>query len=95
MGVEMFLVPTVVLSWEICRRDTPPIRVDGITVPSNIKRDKQRSSRPEPNLDAVLLATCEGIEPTSAGVEVLTVGTRTANLGSTALVEVGVGVAVR
>ena len=91
----MLLIATVVLGWEICRRDTPPIRVDSITVPSNITRDKQRFSRPEPNLDAVILATGEGIQSTSAGVEILTVRTRTANLGSTALVVVGVGVAVR
>lgn len=95
MGVEMLLVPAVVSSREIGRGGTPRVRFDSLTVVSDIHRDKRGSSRPEPDLDAILLAAREGIESTSARVEILPVGTRMANSGSTTLVEVNPGVTVR
>jgi len=95
MGVEMLLVPAVVSSREIGRGGTPRVRVDSLTVAPNIARGKRGFSRPEPDLDAVLLATREGVESTSARVEVLTVRTRMANSGSTTLIVVDIGVTVR
>jgi len=89
----MLLVPTVLSSRKIRCRLAPKVRVNTLKVFSNINRDAQ-CSWPEPNLDAVLLATCEGVESTSSRVEILTVRTRMADLGTTAFVEVVVGVAI-
>jgi len=95
MCIEMLFVPAVVSSREIGRGGTPRVRVDGLIVASNIGRGKQDFSRPEPDLDAILLATRESVESTSARVEILTVRTRMANLGSTTSVGVDLGVTVR
>ena len=95
MGIEVFLVPTVVSSWEVGCRGTPKVRVDNPKVVSNAKRDKQRSSRPEPNLDAVLLASREGVEPASTRIEIPTVRTLSANLGTATLIVVIAGITVR
>ena len=64
VSTEVFLVPTALSSREIGCRRAPKVRVDTFEVFSNINRDKQLS-RPEPNLDAVILATYEGIVSTS------------------------------
>lgn len=95
MGVEVFLVPTVVSSREVGCGVTPKVWVDDLTVELNIERDEKRSSRPEPNLDSVLLATREGVESTSIRVEIFAVRILFENLGTTTLVEVEVGVTVR
>ena len=94
MSVEMLLVPTIVSSREVGGGGTPKVRVDNFNIELNIERDK-RSSRPEPNLDPILLATREGIESASIGVEIFPVRTRSANVGPATLVEVESGVAVR
>ena len=95
MGVEVFLIPTVVSSREVGCGATPKVWVDDLTVELNIERDEKRSSRPEPNLDSVLLATREGVESTSIRVEIFAVRILFENLGTTTLVEVEVGVTVR
>ena len=94
VGIEVFFVPTVVSGWKIGCGRTPEVRVDDPEVVSNTERDEQRSSRPEPNLDAVLLASGEGIESASARIEIQTVGTCAANLGTTTLIVVVVGITV-
>jgi len=90
----MLLIPTVLSSREMGCRQAPKVRVDALKVFSNIHWDKQRSW-PEPNLDPVLLATCEGVESTSSRVEILTVRTQMVDLGTTAFIEVVVGVTIR
>jgi len=90
----MLPVPAVLSSREIGCRRAPKVRVDALKVFSNINWDKQRSW-PEPNLDAILLATREGVEATSSGVEILTVRTQLVDLGTTAFVEVIAGVTIR
>jgi len=90
----MLLIIAVVSSREICRGGSPKVRVDSSNVQSNVERDS-RSSRPEPNLDSIVLAPREGIESTFVGVEVFSVRIWSANIGAATLVEVETGVAVR
>ena len=94
MGVEMFLVRTVVSSWEKGRRGTPPIWVDCVAVGEDVGRNFERPPLPEPNLDAVFLATCEGIESTSNRVETFAIRIRVVVLGSATLIVVVIGVAI-
>ena len=91
---EVLLVPAILSSREIGCRWTPKVRVNSLKVFSNIDRNK-RHSWPEPNPDAVLLATREGVESTSTRIEIPTVRTRTANLGTATLIEVKAGITVR
>ena len=95
MGVEMFLVPAVGSSREIGRRSTPTVRVDELDVESNIERGLDLSTRPEPNLEAILLATGESVVPTSTSVEIFTVRTSSARLSSATLVEVEIHITIR
>ena len=90
----MLLILTVLSGREIGCRRAPKVRADSLKVFSNVERDRQRSW-PEPNLDAILLATCEGVKSASDGVEVLTVRTRMADLGTATLIKVEVGVTIR
>ena len=89
----MVLVPTVVSGREISRWYTPPVRVDGLAVELDVARGA--SSRPEPNLDTIILATRQSVESASVGIEIRTIGIRTEDLGTTTLVVVEVGVTVR
>jgi len=92
--IEVLLVPAVLSSREIGCRRAPKVRVNTLKVFSNIDRDK-RYSWPEPNLDAVLLTTREGVESTSTRIEIPAVRTRTANLGTATLIEVEASITVR
>lgn len=94
VGVEMFLVFTVISSREVGCGGTPRVRVDGLTIVSDVEWDR-RFSGPEPNLDTILFATGEGVESASDCVEIFAVRIRGANPSSTTLVEVEVGVTVR
>ena len=95
VGVEMLLVSTVVSSREVGCGGPPEVRVDNLTTESDIERDTRLSSRPEPNLDSILLATGEGIVSTSNRVEIFAIRIRLGGLSSATLVEVEVGVAIR
>jgi len=94
VGVEMLLVFTIVSSREVGCGGTPRVRVDGLTIVSDVGWDG-RFSGPEPNLDTILFATGEGVESTSDCIEIFAVRIRGANPSSTTLVEVEVGVTVR
>lgn len=91
----MFLVVTVVSSREVGCGGTPKVWRDLLTIGSYIAWDAGRFSRPEPNLDTILLATGDGIESTFDCVEILAVRIRLGNLSSATLVEVEAGIAVR
>lgn len=90
----MFFVPAVVTSGEEGCGDTPIVRVDSLTVGLDIGRDRRRCSRPEPNLDPIILAAREGIESTSNVIEFFAIGIWAGSLGPTTLVGVEVGVTV-
>lgn len=95
MGVEMFLVSTVIFSREVSCRGTPEVCIDGLLIGSNVGWGKEICSLPEPNLDSILLAACKGIESTLEGVKTLAVRSWRENLSSTALIIVGLRVTVR
>jgi len=90
----MLLIIAIASGREVGRRGTPRVWSDSILVPLDLKRSGP-TPWPEPNLDAILLATCEGIDSTSNRVETFTVGIRLSITGSTTLVIVGRGVTVR
>lgn len=94
MSVEVLLVVTVISSREVGCGGTPRIWVDGVAIALDFGWDKKRCSRPEPNLDTILLATGEGVKSTPDFVETLAIGIRTKSLSSTTLVEVEIGVTV-
>ena len=91
----MLLVIAVVSGREVGRRGPPQVGVNNLLARSNVGWDSESPSRPKPNSDAGILATCEGIESASCGVELLTVRARCANSGSTASVGVDPDVTVR
>ena len=95
MGVEVLFIFAVVSGREVCRRSSPLVRVDDRIVGNKAGREIERSfSWPEPDLDALLLATCEGVDPTSDGIEAFAIRAWRIS-GPTALVVVEVGVTVR
>ena len=74
MGVEMILIPAVISGREIGCGGTPKVWVGDPMVESNVDGDRAFSG-PEPDLDAILLATRKSVESTSTSVEIFAVGT--------------------
>ena len=91
----MILVIAVVSGGEVGCRGAPPVRLDGPEVLPDIVWDTERLPRPEPNLDTVILATCEGVVSTSNIVEIFAIRIWSDDLGPATLVEVDVCIAVR
>lgn len=93
VGVKMLLIVAIASGREVGRGRAPRVWSDSIFIPLGLGRSGP-TPWPEPNLDAILLATCEGIDSTSNRVETFTVGNRLGILGSTTLVIIDRGVTV-